>query len=155
MWTALFLLILIAVDASALVAFITRFTEEAFATLISLIFLVKAFQELIIIGHESPPVIDVQSVFTSPCRCNANASDVENATTSFHLVYPSSFSRNNTPQECFEEGGTLQGLQCFAKPEVFIFSIALFVATFVIAKGLKEFRHSKFFSSRVSIQTLR
>lgn len=53
-WTAVFLMILVAVDASVVVGLITRFTEEAFATLISLIFLVKAFEELMEITHEHP-----------------------------------------------------------------------------------------------------
>lgn len=38
-WTAIILLILVAIDASALVCYITRFTEENFATLIAFIFI--------------------------------------------------------------------------------------------------------------------
>lgn len=41
LWTALILFILVAVDASALVCYITRFTEENFATLIAFIFIIK------------------------------------------------------------------------------------------------------------------
>ena len=41
LWSGLILLILVAVDASALVCFITRFTEENFATLIAFIFIYK------------------------------------------------------------------------------------------------------------------
>lgn len=40
-WTALILVILVAIDASALVCYITRFTEENFATLIAFIFIYK------------------------------------------------------------------------------------------------------------------
>lgn len=40
-WTALILMILVAIDASALVCYITRFTEENFATLIAFIFIYK------------------------------------------------------------------------------------------------------------------
>lgn len=40
-WIAIILLILVAVDASALVCYITRFTEENFATLIAFIFIYK------------------------------------------------------------------------------------------------------------------
>lgn len=38
-WIAVVLLVLVAIDASALVCYITRFTEENFATLIAFIFI--------------------------------------------------------------------------------------------------------------------
>lgn len=40
-WIAIILMILVAIDASAFVCYITRFTEENFATLIGIIFIVK------------------------------------------------------------------------------------------------------------------
>lgn len=40
-WIAVILLVLVAIDASALVCYITRFTEENFATLIAFIFIYK------------------------------------------------------------------------------------------------------------------
>lgn len=40
-WISIILIILVAVDASALVCYITRFTEENFATLIAFIFIIK------------------------------------------------------------------------------------------------------------------
>lgn len=47
-WTTAILIILVALDASALVCYITRFTEENFATLISLIFIYKSIQKVCI-----------------------------------------------------------------------------------------------------------
>lgn len=41
LWIALILMILVATDASALVSYITRFTEDNFATLIACIFMVE------------------------------------------------------------------------------------------------------------------
>ena len=40
-WITFILVILVAIDASALVCYITRFTEENFATLIAFIFIYK------------------------------------------------------------------------------------------------------------------
>lgn len=57
-WTAVVLMILVAIDASVMVSFITRFTEEAFATMISIIFLIKAIEELLEISHRFPVVAD-------------------------------------------------------------------------------------------------
>ena len=48
LWTALLCLLLVATDASSLVRYITRFTEEAFAALICIIFIYEALEKL---GH--------------------------------------------------------------------------------------------------------
>ncbi len=42
LWTAFFLLVLVATDASALIRHFTRFTDETFAALISLVFVAQA-----------------------------------------------------------------------------------------------------------------
>jgi sodium bicarbonate transporter 10 len=41
MWIAFILIVLVAIDASAIVCYITRFTEENFALLIATIFIYK------------------------------------------------------------------------------------------------------------------
>ena len=41
-WTTAILMIMVVTDASALVSYITRFTEESFATLIAVIFIYEA-----------------------------------------------------------------------------------------------------------------
>lgn len=46
LWTALFCILLVATDASCLVCYITRFTEEAFASLICIIFIYEALEKL-------------------------------------------------------------------------------------------------------------
>lgn len=46
MWIALILLIFVATDLSYLVCYITRFTEENFASLISVIFIYKAIEKV-------------------------------------------------------------------------------------------------------------
>lgn len=46
MWTMLYMWILAATDASSLIRFFTRFTDEIFAALISLIFVVEAIKDL-------------------------------------------------------------------------------------------------------------
>lgn len=54
MWVALVLFIMVAFDLSALVRFITRFTEESFALLIALIFIVEAIQKTYAISQKYP-----------------------------------------------------------------------------------------------------
>lgn len=54
LWTAFFCLLLVATDASSLVCYITRFTEEAFAALICIIFIYEALEKLIHLGVHFP-----------------------------------------------------------------------------------------------------
>lgn len=46
-WTALILFLMVATDASSLVSYITRFTEESFAMLIAVIFIYEACMKLL------------------------------------------------------------------------------------------------------------
>lgn len=54
LWTSFFCLLLVATDASSLVCYITRFTEEAFASLICIIFIYEALEKLIHLGVHYP-----------------------------------------------------------------------------------------------------
>uniref|UniRef100_A0A4W5RBL8 Anion exchange protein n=1 Tax=Hucho hucho TaxID=62062 RepID=A0A4W5RBL8_9TELE len=54
LWTAFLCLVLVATDASSLVCYITRFTEEAFASLICIIFIYEALEKLIHLGEHYP-----------------------------------------------------------------------------------------------------
>ncbi|KAI5626600.1 sodium-driven chloride bicarbonate exchanger isoform X5 [Silurus asotus] len=51
LWTSFFCLVLVATDASSLVCYITRFTEEAFASLICIIFIYEALEKLVHLGE--------------------------------------------------------------------------------------------------------
>ncbi|XP_023275475.1 sodium bicarbonate cotransporter 3-like [Seriola lalandi dorsalis] len=54
LWTAFLCLVLVATDASSLVCYITRFTEEAFAALICIIFIYEALEKLFHLGEHYP-----------------------------------------------------------------------------------------------------
>lgn len=54
LWTAFLCLLLVATDASSLVCYITRFTEEAFAALICIIFIYEALEKLFHLGEHYP-----------------------------------------------------------------------------------------------------
>ncbi|XP_010863425.1 sodium bicarbonate cotransporter 3 isoform X5 [Esox lucius] len=54
LWTAFMCLVLVATDASSLVCYITRFTEEAFAALICIIFIYEALEKLVLLGEHYP-----------------------------------------------------------------------------------------------------
>merc|ERR1719431_257129 len=50
LWSAIFCIIIVAVDGSAIVRYFTRFTEEAFAALVGLIFIVESLKKLFKMG---------------------------------------------------------------------------------------------------------
>lgn len=51
LWTSFLCIVLVATDASSLVCYITRFTEEAFAALICIIFIYEALEKLFDLGE--------------------------------------------------------------------------------------------------------
>lgn len=54
LWTAFLCILLVATDASSLVCYITRFTEEAFASLICIIFIYEALEKLVYLEKYYP-----------------------------------------------------------------------------------------------------
>ncbi|XP_053183336.1 sodium bicarbonate cotransporter 3-like [Scomber japonicus] len=78
LWTAFLCLVLVATDASSLVCYITRFTEEAFAALICLIFIYEALEKLVHLGEDYPinmqNQLDNLTFYTCQCSEPANIS---------------------------------------------------------------------------------
>ncbi|XP_071488060.1 electroneutral sodium bicarbonate exchanger 1-like [Diadema antillarum] len=153
-WTCVICVILVATDASALVRYFTRFTEEAFSSLISFIFIVEAFENLIEINHEYPMKTNVKlgEYFVVDDHHMDNVTDcvceVENMT-----VDPNTYNWTEiTEEDCSAINGTLsEGCSHHPEPtpDVFLFSCCLFFGTFVLAYALKNFRFSDFFPTKV------
>ncbi|CAI9721653.1 sodium bicarbonate cotransporter 3-like isoform X1 [Octopus vulgaris] len=147
-WTGLVLFIIVALDLSALVRYITRFTEESFAALISLIFIVEALAKLYHIKDNYP--IKTLSSVTPYVNCTC----VESNKT-VPEIYINTTSLNWTDIEwdkCKRYGGVLIGLGCNFKPyvpDVFFLSTILFFGTFTISMSLKASRNSSFFPSSI------
>ncbi|XP_064475262.1 sodium-driven chloride bicarbonate exchanger-like isoform X3 [Ornithodoros turicata] len=141
LWTALILLILVAFDASALVCYITRFTEENFATLISLIFIYKAVESVLKIGSKYPMNMDTD--LKVECWCEApNATTYEGNLTAINWTSLSTHA-------CHDLGGIVRGNGCQYVPDVFLFSVLVFAATFTLAVFLKDFKVTSYFPTSV------
>ncbi|KAL3245548.1 hypothetical protein MRX96_046893 [Rhipicephalus microplus] len=139
LWTAAILVVLVAFDASALVCYITRFTEENFATLISLIFIYKAIENVLKIGHKYPMNLDID--VRVDCYCEPpNGTDLLNSTTNWTIL---------SKHACKEYGGTLHGLGCQYYADVFLFSVLLFISTFTLAVFLKDFKTTSYFPTSI------
>ncbi|XP_026669508.1 electrogenic sodium bicarbonate cotransporter 1 isoform X14 [Ceratina calcarata] len=144
-WITLILLILVAIDASALVCYITRFTEENFATLIAFIFIYKAIENVLSIGKKYPINTHANDPFSYECWCRPPNESL-----------PSSYDHINwtalDQKTCQSYNGTLAGEGCNLPqyiPDVFLMSIILFMGTFLLSVELKDFKNALFFPSKV------
>ncbi|XP_032570735.1 sodium bicarbonate cotransporter 3 isoform X8 [Drosophila sechellia] len=136
MWVAGICIVLTAIDASALVCYITRFTEENFATLIAFIFIYKAIENVMVIGKNFPVNQGIYDcVCTPPIGSNASVID---------------YAKYNW-NSCESYNGTLVGGDCGKPPteNVFLMSLVLCAGTFLISTVLKEFKNALFFPSIV------
>ncbi|CAF1020101.1 unnamed protein product [Adineta steineri] len=139
LWTAAILLIMVVTDASYLVKYITRFTEESFAALIGIIFVYEAFDKMIEINQAVPVRLHTTDALPSNCSCT--------------LFNGTQISTNSTLTltECYKKqaydfvGYGCQNIKSKNYvPDVFFFSIILFLSTFVLAYTLKSFKFSRF-----------
>ncbi|XP_053600997.1 sodium-driven chloride bicarbonate exchanger isoform X4 [Plodia interpunctella] len=142
-WITIILIILVAIDASAFVCYITRFTEENFATLIAFIFIYKAVENVISIGKKYPLKTRPDEVLNYECYC---------LPTNYSRV-PEHFNWTTVDKaSCQLYNGTLAGGGCDTKvyvPDVYLMSIILFLGTFIISVILKDFKNSLFFPSKI------
>lgn len=69
-WITLILIILVAIDASAFVCYITRFTEENFATLIAFIFIYKVSNRFLYLNYFAI-LLPWWILIAQPCPSNA------------------------------------------------------------------------------------
>ncbi|NXN83871.1 S4A8 protein, partial [Bombycilla garrulus] len=158
LWTAFFCVVLVATDASCLVCYITRFTEEAFASLICIIFIYEALEKL---SHlrEIFPVhmhsnLDLLTIYYCKCEPPAHPS---NETLRFWRSNGISVSGitwgNLTVTECRSLHGEFQGPACGHNgpyaPNVLFWCCILFFSTFVLSSLLKKFKTSRYFPTRV------
>ncbi|XP_075867921.1 sodium bicarbonate cotransporter 3-like isoform X3 [Nelusetta ayraudi] len=158
LWTAFLCLVLVATDASSLVCYITRFTEEAFASLICIIFIYEALEKLFHLG-ESYPVnmnsnLDNLTLYSCQCTPPANV-------TGEHLRKwnESGYSQDSIKWDsldlstCKQLDGEFQGLACGQHgpyiPDVLFWSIILFFTTFFLSSFLKQFKTERYFPTKV------
>ncbi|XP_077576610.1 sodium bicarbonate cotransporter 3-like [Stigmatopora nigra] len=159
LWTAFMCLLLVATDASCLVCYITRFTEEAFAALICFIFIYEALEKLFHLGHDYPinkaNHLDNLTFYTCKCSPPANASE-KVLETWRNSGYDSSASvpwDKLTLERCQTLHGDFVGPACGHDgpfvPDVLFWSVILFFATFFLSSFFKDFKNKSFFPTKV------
>ncbi|XP_068577165.1 solute carrier family 4 member 4a isoform X2 [Cebidichthys violaceus] len=164
LWSAFFCLMLVATDASFLVQYFTRFTEEGFSCLISFIFIYDAFKKMLKLAHHYPINADfrIEYVTQYDCLCMAPAV-LENSTdlSDDSLEGTSIWYMNNTDlpmnatwsslstAECLKYNGELVGKACGFVPDITLMSFILFFGTYTCSMCLKKFKTSPFFPTTV------
>ncbi|KAK3561495.1 hypothetical protein QTP86_005996 [Hemibagrus guttatus] len=163
LWTAFFCLLLVATDASSLVCYITRFTEEAFAALICIIFIYEALEKLVHLGETYPFNMhnDLNKLTQYSCVCT-EPTDPSNSTLQYWQ------EKNITSSEidwlgldvksCVELRGEFQGSACGHHgpyiPDVLFWSVVLFFSTVAMSFFLKEFKTSRYFPTKASVRAI-
>uniref|UniRef100_A0A671M9K2 Anion exchange protein n=1 Tax=Sinocyclocheilus anshuiensis TaxID=1608454 RepID=A0A671M9K2_9TELE len=158
LWTAFLCLILVATDASSLVCYITRFTEEAFAALICLIFIYEALEKLFHLGELYPinRHADLDKLTLAYCWC-AEPDNPSNKTLELwnqrNITASAVPWSNFTVLECLDLQGQFIGSACGHHgpytPDVLFWSSILFFSTFFLSTFLKQFKTSRYFPTRV------
>ncbi|XP_064301364.1 anion exchange protein 2 isoform X2 [Phalacrocorax carbo] len=126
-WLILIVLVMVAFEGSFLVRFVSRFTQEIFAFLISLIFIYETFSKLAKIFQEHP--------LHSCLQANGTSADAEAWRNS------STAPANGTAGRA---AAKMTGL-----PNTALLSLVLMAGTFFIAFFLRKFKNSRFFPGRI------
>ncbi|XP_022047271.2 electrogenic sodium bicarbonate cotransporter 1-like [Acanthochromis polyacanthus] len=154
LWSAILCLVLVATDASFLVQYFTRFTEEGFSALISFIFIYDAFKKMIKLAHYNPinSEYDPNLVTQYDCRCMPGNSsellDLSAWTNSTDVPVNATWA-SLTKKQCKQYGGQLIGENCGYVPDITLMSFILFFGTYTCSMGLKKFKTSRFFPTTV------
>ncbi|KAM9200484.1 anion exchange protein 2 isoform 1-T1 [Mergus octosetaceus] len=124
-WLILIVLVMVAFEGSFLVRFVSRFTQEIFAFLISLIFIYETFSKLAKIFQEHP---------LHNCT-RANGTEAE-------------AWREGSTAPANSTGGRATA-KVTGQPNTALLSLVLMAGTFFIAFFLRKFKNSRFFPGRI------
>lgn len=157
LWVAFFGLILVATEASYLVQYFTRFTEEGFCALISFIFIYDAVKKMLSLVNHYPVNWNykISNITLYSCTCSM----LERGNSSFQnkTLFPALSSLEEqsdlesrnwsllTKTKCVQLGGHLVGNSCSYVPDITLMSFILFLGTFLCSMTLKKFKTSRYF----------
>ncbi|KAF3701717.1 Electrogenic sodium bicarbonate cotransporter 4 Solute carrier family 4 member 5 [Channa argus] len=153
--------LLVLCDASYIIKYMTRFTEEGFSSLISFIFISDAIKKMVGTLDYYPINRGFKPDYITAYRCECVAPDQESAlrlngsapladdnmTLLFNLT-DLDWSQLNK-KECVKYGGTLVGGSCKYVPDLALMSFILFFGTYSMTISLKKFKFSRYFPTKL------
>lgn len=131
-WLIVIVGLMVAFEGSFLVRFVSRFTQEIFSFLISLIFIYETFSKLVKIFQEHPL-----------SRCSGEVVDFNGS-----MVYNFSV-RNITFSPSAVNSSSHEMVKVVGEPNTALLSLVLMFGTFFIAYYLRKFKNSAFFPGRL------
>ncbi|KFQ37645.1 Electrogenic sodium bicarbonate cotransporter 1, partial [Mesitornis unicolor] len=148
LWVAFFGVVLVATEASHLVQYFTRFTEEGFCALISLIFIYDSLKKMLSLADAFPVnwQYRLDNITSYSCICNLSSAGwpCSSSPPALSSQPPTTLSGLSRTQ-CLGRGGHLLGTSCQYVPDVTLLSFLLFGGTFLSCTALKRFRSSRYF----------
>ncbi|KAM9187534.1 sodium bicarbonate cotransporter 3 isoform 12-T12 [Dugong dugon] len=158
LWTSFLCIVLVATDASSLVCYITRFTEEAFAALICIIFIYEALEKIFHLGeiYAFNMHNNLDELTTYSCVC-IEPPNPSNETLELwkekHVTAHNISWGNLTVSECKTFHGVFVGSACGHHgpyiPDVLFWCVILFFTTFFLSSFLKQFKTKRYFPTKV------
>ncbi|KAK2818614.1 hypothetical protein Q5P01_024175 [Channa striata] len=169
--------VLVLSDASYIIKYMTRFTEEGFSSLISFIFISDALKKMVSNALTKTQIEVMSGGKTLYCfpqvgalnyypinrgfkpdyitayRCECVAPD-QGDTRSFPAPLPE-FNLTDldwsqmSKKECVKYGGTLVGSSCKYVPDLALMSFILFFGTYSMTVSLKKFKFSRYFPTKL------
>uniref|UniRef100_A0A7N6A418 Anion exchange protein n=1 Tax=Anabas testudineus TaxID=64144 RepID=A0A7N6A418_ANATE len=130
-------LVLVVSDASYIIKYMTRFTEEGFSSLISFIFISDAIKKMVGAFNYYPINRGFKPDYITAykCECVFNLTDVDWSQLS--------------KKECVKYGGALVGNSCKYVPDLALMSFILFFGTYSMTISLKKFKFSRYFPTKL------
>uniref|UniRef100_A0A3B4AYG2 Uncharacterized protein n=1 Tax=Periophthalmus magnuspinnatus TaxID=409849 RepID=A0A3B4AYG2_9GOBI len=148
--------VLVLSDASYIIKYMTRFTEEGFSSLISFIFISDAIKKMVGAFKYYPINRGFKSDYITSYRCDCLAPDQGKSKlktftffTQFNLT-DMGYSQL-TKKDCVKFGGSLVGKACKYVPDLALMSFILFFGTYSMTISLKKFKSSRYFPTKVGI----
>ncbi|TNM90123.1 hypothetical protein fugu_004357 [Takifugu bimaculatus] len=146
-------LILVATDASYIIKYMTRFTEEGFSSLISFIFISDAIKKMVGSFKYYPINTDFKPDYITTYKCECLAPDPipvpDNSSGVSGLNITALDWSQLGKKECLKYGGSLVGKSCKYVPDLALMSFILFFGTYSMTVTLKKFKFSRYFPTKL------
>uniref|UniRef100_A0A3P9PIL0 Anion exchange protein n=1 Tax=Poecilia reticulata TaxID=8081 RepID=A0A3P9PIL0_POERE len=137
--------LLVVSDASYIIKYMTRFTEEGFSSLISFIFISDAIKKMYYpINRGFKP----DYVTSYKCECVAPDQGKTSNCPQFFNLTDLDWSQLSK-KECVKYGGVLVGSSCKYVPDLALMSFILFIGTYSMTVSLKKFKFSRYFPTKM------
>uniref|UniRef100_A0A8C7TIF3 Anion exchange protein n=1 Tax=Oncorhynchus mykiss TaxID=8022 RepID=A0A8C7TIF3_ONCMY len=149
--------LLVATDASYIIKYMTRFTEEGFSSLISFIFISDAIKKMMGSFKYYPINTDFKPDYVTAYKCECLAPDpsesilmpTDNTSSLFGLNITGLDWSQLSKKECVKYGGSLVGNTCKYVPDLALMSFILFFGTYSMTVSLKKFKFSRYFPTKL------